>query len=146
MSDAAPKPNPPVPAPAGDPKPNPGQRRRPNRNNRNRNRGRNRNGQNPNRALDRNLNIFKDGEDDPLSSNSQYYPEWSWDNVRTYVAIRRGDKYSDDQIRALAAQDVVMLEKMNGHESYGSVEKGTLEAAKRIKGVNSKVTILFYLK
>jgi hypothetical protein len=76
---------------------------------------------------------------------SEKFPEWSWDHVRTYVAIRRGDDYSDEQIRALAAQDVVMLEKMNGHQTHGSVEKGTLEAARRIKAVNPKVMILFYL-
>ena len=73
------------------------------------------------------------------------YPEWSWDRVRTYVAIRRGDDYSDEQIFALAAQDVVMLEKYNGHEMHGSVEMGTLVAARRIKAVNAKVKILFYL-
>ena len=73
------------------------------------------------------------------------YPEWSWDHVRTYVAVRRGDEYSDEQIEILAKQDIVMLEKMNGHETHGSVEKGALEAAKRIKAVNPKVKILFYL-
>ena len=38
-----------------------------------------------------------------------------------------------------------MLEKMNGHETHGSVEKGTLEAARKIKAINPKVKILFYL-
>mmetsp|Transcript_13434 Transcript_13434/g.29177 ORF Transcript_13434/g.29177 Transcript_13434/m.29177 type:complete len:374 (-) Transcript_13434:187-1308(-) len=89
--------------------------------------------------------IFNDGEADPLSDNQSNYPEWSWDHVRSWVAIRRGDKFSDDQILALSSQDVVMLEKFTGHETYGTVEKGTLEAAKRIKGVNSKVKVLFYL-
>ncbi len=65
-------------------------------------------------------NVTSDGD-----GRSEKFPEWSWDRVRTYVAIRRGDDYSDEQIRALAAQDVVMLEKMNGHETHGSVEKGT---------------------
>ena len=32
-----------------------------------------------------------------------------------------------------------MLEKMNGHETYGSIEEGTLQAARRIKTVNPKV-------
>jgi hypothetical protein len=73
------------------------------------------------------------------------YPEWSWEHVRTYVAVRRGDEYSDEQIEILAKQDIVMLEKMNGHETHGSVEKGALAAAKRIKAVNPKVKILFYL-
>lgn len=84
-------------------------------------------------------------EADPVSGNQSSYPEWSWDHVRTWVAIRRADKYSDDQIRSLAAQDIVMLEKTNGVDAYGSVEEGTLQAAKRIKGVNPKVKILFYL-
>ena len=73
------------------------------------------------------------------------YPEWTWNNVNTYAAIRRVDKYDDDQIQALAKQDIVFLEKANGHKAYGSVEKGSLEAAKRIKKINSKVKILFYL-
>lgn len=73
------------------------------------------------------------------------YPEWSWDNVRTYVAVRRGDEYSDEQIQTLAKQDIIMLEKMNGHETHGCVEKGALEAAKRIKALNPNVKVLFYL-
>lgn len=83
-------------------------------------------------------------EDDTTTTKSNY-PEWSWDSVRTYVSIRRSDKYSDDQIKALAANDIVMLEKTTGVDVYGSVEKGTLEAAKRIKAVNGKCKILFYL-
>ena len=106
------------------------------------------------------------------------FPEWSWDHVRPWVAIRRtsprvctfclrciskvscsymyfcslsflhivgADDYSDAQIRALAKQDIVMLEKMNGHKTHGSIEKGTLVAAKRIKAINPKVKVLFYL-
>ena len=81
----------------------------------------------------------------PPSEIQSVYPEWSWDHVHSYVAIRRGDKYDDAQIRELANQDIVMLEKMNGHETYGSIEEGTLQAARRIKAVNPKVKILFYL-
>jgi hypothetical protein len=86
-----------------------------------------------------------DEDDDDDKPTEDKYPDWSWERVRTYVAIRRGDDYSDEQIRELASQDVVMLEKMNGHETHGSVENGTLVAAKRIKAVNGKVKILFYL-
>jgi len=73
------------------------------------------------------------------------FPEWSWDHVRTWVPIRRADRYHPDQIKVLSNQDVVMLEKCNGHETYGSVEKGSLEAAKQIKALNGDVKILFYL-
>jgi len=85
-----------------------------------------------------------DGEDDPPSVDKSIFPEWSWDHVRPWVAIRRTDAYSDEQIRALAAQDVVMLEKTNGVATFGSVEEGSLQAARRIKEVNPKCKILFY--
>jgi hypothetical protein len=90
------------------------------------------------------------GEVDLLSNNDTddkqlIFPEWDWDHVRTWVPIRRGDRYHPDQINALANQDVVMLEKFNGHEYYGTVEKGSLEAARKIKSINRKVKILFYL-
>jgi len=73
------------------------------------------------------------------------YPEWSWDHVRTYVSIRHANRFCKTQIRALAAQDIVMLEKYNGPKTYGSTEEGTLQAAKRIKAVNPNVKILAYL-
>ena len=84
-------------------------------------------------------------EDDDVITSDNLLPEWSWDHVRTYVAVRRGDDYSDEQIEILAKQDIIMLEKMNGHETHGSIEAGTLVAARRIKAVNPKVKILFYL-
>lgn len=82
---------------------------------------------------------------DVLGFNQSNYPEWSWDHVRTYVAVRRADEYSNDQIAALAKQDIVMLEKANGARTFGSVEEGSLQAARRIKAVNPKVKVLFYL-
>jgi hypothetical protein len=89
--------------------------------------------------------IFRDGEVDPLDGDTSNFPEFNWEHVRTWMALRRADRYSNVQIEEMAAQDVVMLEKANGFRTYGSVEKGTLEAAKRIKQVNPKVKILFYL-
>ena len=85
--------------------------------------------------------LFAEGEsdDDPLQGDEDFFPDWSWNHVRTWVAIRRGTEYSNEQIRELAGHDVVMLEKMNGHETYGSIERGALEAAKRIKRINPKV-------
>lgn len=49
--------------------------------------------------------IFDDGgEADPLEGDQEYFPEWNWDRVRTWVSIRRADDYSDDQIRVLAGK------------------------------------------
>jgi len=66
------------------------------------------------------------------------------------MKLRRNIKFTGIQIKEMASQDVVMLEKANGFKppskgGCGSVEKGTLVAAKRIKQVNPKVKILFYL-
>jgi hypothetical protein len=89
--------------------------------------------------------IFRGDEVDPLDGDTINFPEFNWEHVRPWVAIRRADRYSDEQIEQIAREDVVMLEKANGFRTYGSVEAGSLEAAKRIKQVNSKVKILFYL-
>lgn len=85
-----------------------------------------------------------EGDVDPPGESPSAFPDWSWDRARTWVAIRRTDAYSNEQIRALAAQDIVMLEKTNGVMAYGSVEEGTLRVAKRVKAVNPNVKILFY--
>ena len=45
-------------------------------------------------------------EDDDVIMSDNLLPEWSWDHVRTYVAVRRGDDYSDEQIEILAKQDL----------------------------------------
>ena len=89
--------------------------------------------------------IFDDGEADPLEGDQEYFPEWNWDRVRTWVSTRRADEYSNEQIRELAGHDVVMLEKMNGHVAHGCIENGSLQAAKRIKARNPRTLILFYL-
>lgn len=89
--------------------------------------------------------IYPDGEIDPLDGDTSNFPEFNWEHVSTWMALRRHDRYSNEQINEMAAQDVVMLEKANGFRTYGSVEAGTLEAARRIKKVNPKVKILFYL-
>lgn len=91
------------------------------------------------------MNIFDEAEVDPLAGNESINPEWSWDHVRTYVSIRHAGDYTQDQINTLAAQDIVMLEKMNGNQAHGSTEQGAIRAARRIKRVNPKTKTLFYL-
>ena len=60
-----------------------------------------------------------DGEDpdeeeaDETQAEKSIFPEWSWDHVRTWCPIRTAGKYTDENIEALAKQDVVMLEKCN---------------------------------
>ncbi|EJK64676.1 hypothetical protein THAOC_14567, partial [Thalassiosira oceanica] len=49
--------------------------------------------------------ICDDGEADPLEGDQEYFPQWNWDRVRTWVSIRRADDYSDEQIRELAENE-----------------------------------------
>lgn len=85
-----------------------------------------------------------DNKETPKPNRPSAYPDWSWDHVRGWCAVRRADKYSDTQIRELAKQDIVMLEKANGFRTYGSIEEGTRHAARRIKAINPRCKTLFY--
>ncbi|KAL3786152.1 hypothetical protein HJC23_010726 [Cyclotella cryptica] len=91
------------------------------------------------------IKIFVDGEEDTITKNKAYFPEWNFDHVRPWVPLRRDDAYDNDQILQVAGHDLVMLEKANGFRTHGSVESGAFEAAKRIKNINPKVKVLFYL-
>jgi len=79
--------------------------------------------------------------DNPCEQN---YPDWSWDRVQVWLPIRYAKAYTDEMIEKLAAHQIVMLEKANGHEAYGSIERGTLAAAERIKQINPRCKTLFY--
>lgn len=79
-----------------------------------------------------------------IPSAETNYPSFSWDTVQVWCPLRNSIAYTEDDIRQMAAHKIVMLEKANGHESYGSVERGVLEAACRIKKVNPSTKVLFY--
>ncbi len=64
--------------------------------------------------------------------------------MQVWIPIRYQKAYTDKMIEKLAAHQVVMLEKANGHETYGSIEAGTLAAAERIKQINPRCKTLFY--
>lgn len=75
---------------------------------------------------------------------SRRYPEFSWDRIPLYMHVRKARAYSQEEIDYLAKFPLITFEKFNGNESYGSTEAGTLEAAKAVKAVNPKATILYY--
>ncbi len=72
------------------------------------------------------------------------YPEFSWDHVPLYMHIRKARSYTDDEIAFLARFPVITFEKANGHQDHGSVEAGTLAAARAVKRLNPKAKILYY--
>lgn len=81
-----------------------------------------------------------------LSSAAQkpHYPEFSWDSLPLYMHIRKSDAYTGAEINFIAKFPLVTFEKANGNKSYGSVEKGTLIAARAVKKANPKSCILYY--
>ncbi len=78
------------------------------------------------------------------TSTRPAYPEFTWDRVPLYMHIRKATSYTDEEIAFLARFPLITFEKSNGHEDHGSVEAGTLAAARAVKKVNPKARILCY--
>jgi hypothetical protein len=72
------------------------------------------------------------------------YPEFSWDRIPLYMHIRKERAYTDQEIKFIAKFPLITFEKANGHREFGSVEEGTLIAARAVKRVNPKTKILYY--
>jgi len=71
-------------------------------------------------------------------------PEFSWDRIPLYMHIRKAKSYTDKEIAFLARFPLITFEKANGHADHGSVEKGTLAAARAVKRINPRAKILYY--
>jgi len=72
------------------------------------------------------------------------FPEFSWERISLYMHIRKEKAYTDKEIAFLARFPLITFEKANGHEQFGSVERGTLTAARAVKKVNPDAKILYY--
>jgi len=72
------------------------------------------------------------------------YPEFTWDRIPLYMHIRKARSYTDEEIEFLARFPLITFEKANGHQDHGSVEAGTLAAARAVKEINPKARILYY--
>ena len=72
------------------------------------------------------------------------YPEFNWDRIPLYMHIRKAKSYTDDEIAFLARFPLITFEKANGHQDHGSVEAGTLVAARAVKESNPNAKILYY--
>lgn len=71
-------------------------------------------------------------------------PAFSWDHVPLYVHIRKDTAFTAEEIRYLATFPLITFEKATGHTDSGSVEAGTLKAARAVKAVNPDTKILYY--
>ena len=72
------------------------------------------------------------------------YPEFTWDRIPLYMHIRKATSYTAEEIAFLAKFPLITFEKANGHQDHGSVEAGTLIAARAVKEINPDTTILYY--
>lgn len=73
------------------------------------------------------------------------YPDFSWDTVPVYIHYGNPNGYTDEAIEFIASHsNFVCMEKTQGVNSQGSVEKGQIHDAKRLKAANPDIKILFY--
>ena len=75
---------------------------------------------------------------------SERMPAFSWDSIPLYVHIRKDTAFTDEEIKYLATFPLITFEKATGHRDSGSVEAGTLKAARAVKAINPATKILYY--
>ena len=90
------------------------------------------------------LSALQAAESQTPVANPDRMPAFSWDTVPLYVHIRKNTAFTDAEIRYLATFPLVTFEKATGHTDSGSVEAGTLKAARAVKAVNPDTKILYY--
>ncbi|MEP3480375.1 MAG: putative glycoside hydrolase [Fuerstiella sp.] len=78
------------------------------------------------------------------TESKRAYPDFTWDRIPLYLHIRKATSFTDDEIKFIAKFPLVTFEKANGYKSHGSVEKGTLVAAKAVKKINPSAKVLYY--
>ena len=71
-------------------------------------------------------------------------PEFSWDAMALYMHVRKAVAFTNEEIKYLAKFPLITFEKTTGSKTFGSTEKGTIEAAKAVKNINPKAKILYY--
>jgi hypothetical protein len=70
-------------------------------------------------------------------------PEFSWDTMPLYMHAWKQTSYTDEEIKYLAQYPLITLEKVQGKKE-GTVQEGTLKAARAIKEVNPNAKVLYY--
>jgi len=72
------------------------------------------------------------------------YPDFSWDHVPLYMHMRKSKAFSQEELEYLAGFPILTLEKTTGSTTYGSSEKGSVEAARAIKAIDPDTKVLYY--
>ena len=82
------------------------------------------------------LSTLQAAESPAPVANPERMPAFSWDRVPLYVHIRKDTAFTEEEIRYLATFPLITFEKATGHTDSGSVEAGTLKAARAVKAIN----------
>ncbi|MBT3376985.1 MAG: hypothetical protein HN742_35710 [Lentisphaerae bacterium] len=69
--------------------------------------------------------------------------EFSWDHVPRYMHIYKRTDFTDEELAYLADYPLITFEKAQG-TAEGSVQEGTLKAARAVKQRNPNAKILYY--
>ncbi len=78
-----------------------------------------------------------------FAKNADKFPEFSWDTMPLYMHVWKQTSYTAAEIEFLAKFPLITLEKAQGQKE-GTVQQGTLKAARAIKELNPKSKILYY--
>jgi hypothetical protein len=70
-------------------------------------------------------------------------PEFSWDTMPLYMHAWKQTSYTNEELNYLAQYPLITLEKAQGTKE-GTVQEGTLKAARAIKEINPNAKILYY--
>ena len=81
---------------------------------------------------------------DVIGQKQKNFPEFSWDHVPLYMHMRKSEAFTPEELKYLAGFPIITLEKTTGSKTYGSTEKGSLEAASGIKAINPDAKVLYY--
>lgn len=71
------------------------------------------------------------------------YPEFSWDTIPWYMHVWKKTDFTHEELDYLAQFPLITFEKATG-VSDGSVQQGTLKAARGVKRRNPEAKILYY--
>ncbi len=70
-------------------------------------------------------------------------PEFSWDTMPLYMHVWKKNSYTKDELKYLAKYPLITIEKAQGSRE-GTIQQGTLKAAREIKEINPNTKILYY--
>lgn len=80
----------------------------------------------------------------PEQASDSGFPEFSWDKIPRWVAVRSTARMTAEQINSLANNyQLVMLEKANS-QGFPTIDEGIIDASTRLKAINPNIKTLFY--